>query len=107
MEEDNILADILCELDGNKSNVVGATPHSNSSLKAIQEEKKAINDYMASFSKNALKSKREIKEVDGASDDVRNHIALQIPRFVVINRRSMIVSGNLGEDLKTSQSRQD
>ncbi|KAG4074677.1 hypothetical protein HA402_004548 [Bradysia odoriphaga] len=68
LEDDNILADILCELDGNAANVVSATSHSTSSLKAVQEEKKAINDYMASFSKNVLK-KRELKEVDTASDD--------------------------------------
>lgn len=39
----------------------------------MQEEKQAINDYMASFSKNALK-KRDAKEVDAASDDVGDHI---------------------------------
>lgn len=63
------MADILGELDGNKTDVVGTTSHSNSSLKTIQEEKNAINEYMASFSKNVLK-KRELKEVDTGDDDV-------------------------------------
>lgn len=63
------MADILGELDGNKTDVVGTTSHSNSSMKTIQEEKNAINEYMASFSKNVLK-KRELKEVDTGDDDV-------------------------------------
>lgn len=71
MEDDNILADILCELDGNKDSAAGATSLSSSSYKAIQDEKKAINDYMSSFSKNVLK-KRESKQVDTATDDVRS-----------------------------------
>lgn len=69
LEDDNILADILGELDGNKTNYVGANSHTNPSLKTIQNEKNMINEYMASFSRNALK-KRELKEVDATGDDV-------------------------------------
>lgn len=71
LEEDSILADILGEIDGNKTSAAGTTSHSNSSLQAIHEEKNKINEYMASFSKNALK-KRDLKEVDADSDDVRS-----------------------------------
>lgn len=68
LEDDNILADILGELDDNKANVLGTNTHPNSSLKKIQEEKNAINEYMASFTKKSLK-KRDSKQVDAASDD--------------------------------------
>lgn len=77
LEDDNILADILGELDGNKPNIVGAPSHSSSSLQTKQEEKIMMNEYMASFSKNVLK-KRELKEVDAVSDDVGSCLSMMV-----------------------------
>lgn len=69
LEDDNILADILGELDSKETNTVGTTSHTNSSLATIQEEKNMINEYMASVSRNALK-KRQLNKADDSNDDV-------------------------------------
>lgn len=73
LEDDNILADILGELDGSKGNAVNTTSHSSSSLQTKQEEKNRMNEYMASFSK-----KHDLKEVDTAGDDVGSCLLLLV-----------------------------
>lgn len=99
LEDDNILADILGELDNTKTNGL-STSQTNTSLKSIQEEKTMINEYMASFSKNVFK-KRELRRETDPSDDVRFqfivgsfHCSIYALRF----------SGNSGENSQTHQT---